>query len=149
MPQMQQQEYRRQTGPKELLPPVRIQRSERDFQDGGEIGIKEGVNIVNIMTQYRHGDVFLREVAQLPDKAKLEARKGDIILAKGEMTGHAHRIKSSQARVMVAERIRYLVLDLPVILDHEEHGKITIPKGIFEVVQQREYIPGDVRNVAD
>ena len=99
--------------------------------------------------QYRHGDVFLREVAQLPDKATPEARQGDVILAEGEVTGHAHRIASPQARVMVAERNRYLVADMPVVLDHEEHGKIEIPKGIFEVVRQREYAPEGIRNVAD
>ena len=99
--------------------------------------------------QYRHGDVLLSEVARVPDKATPEAREGDVILAKGEVTGHAHRIASPMARVMVAERTRYLVVEAPVVLDHEEHGPVTIPKGIFEVVLQCEYVPGAVRNVAD
>lgn len=99
--------------------------------------------------QYRHGDVYLKEVAQVPDRATPEARHGDVILAQGEVTGHAHRINSPRAQVMVAEQRRYLVADAPVVLDHEEHGPITIPSGIFEVVIQREYIPQGVRNVAD
>ena len=32
---------------------------------------------------------------------------------------------------------------------HEEHGAITLPKGWFRVVRQREYVPGAVRPVAD
>jgi hypothetical protein len=32
---------------------------------------------------------------------------------------------------------------------HEEHGAITVPAGLYRVVRQREYVPGDYRYVAD
>ena len=32
---------------------------------------------------------------------------------------------------------------------HEEHAAITLPKGWYRVVRQREYLPGAVRIVAD
>jgi hypothetical protein len=41
--------------------------------------------------QYRHGDVFLRAVAAIPDDAKpVEPDRGRTVLAYGEVTGHAH-----------------------------------------------------------
>ena len=50
------------------------------------------------MKQFRHGDVFLKEVAALPQGAVQAARDhGDVILAYGEVTGHAHRIADPDA----------------------------------------------------
>jgi hypothetical protein len=37
----------------------------------------------------------------------------------------------------------------PVTLDHEEHGRIELPSGFFRVIQQHEYRPEGIRNVAD
>ena len=34
-------------------------------------------------------------------------------------------------------------------LMHEEHAPITLPKGWYRVIRQREYVPGAVRVVAD
>ena len=90
--------------------------------------------------QYRHGDVFVREVATIPPEAQQEARSGDVILAYGEATGHAHRIASPQVAMWSVGEQRYIAVDGgPAELTHEEHGLIVIPPGTYEVLIQREY----------
>ena len=36
-----------------------------------------------------------------------------------------------------------------VSIIHEEHSTIKLPPGNFEIVQQKEYSPEEIRNVAD
>jgi hypothetical protein len=78
-----------------------------------------------------------------------EERDGDIILAHGEVTGHAHRIKDTQARTFTIDGRRYLITDRPTDVTHEEHATITLPQGRYEVRIQREYTPESIRNVRD
>ena len=89
-------------------------------------------------TQYRHGDVFLRE-AVMPVTAVEAVRDGDVVLAYGEVTGHAHRIKERTVRMWSAGDQRYITVEKPSDLMHEEHGTITLPPGSYEIIQQREY----------
>jgi hypothetical protein len=45
------------------------------------------------MTQYRQGDVFIESATGIPKGARPVARvQGRIILAEGEVTGHAHAV---------------------------------------------------------
>jgi ribosomal protein L18E len=101
-------------------------------------------------TILRQGDVLLVKVAALP-KAVEETTKGDIILAHGEVTGHAHRIKAPAmtAKLWSAGAERFLQAMETVALTHEEHATITIEPGIYRVVIQTEYSPEELRNVAD
>ena len=103
------------------------------------------------MKQFRHGDVFIKEVAALPQGAVQAARDhGDVILAYGEVTGHAHRIKEATVTLWNVGEQRYLTVERPSDLTHEEHHTITLPPGTYEVVQQREYSDERVtRAVAD
>ena len=90
--------------------------------------------------QYRHGDVFVREVAAIPPEAQQETRTGDVILAYGEVTGHAHRIASPQVATWSTGEQRYIAVEgASAELTHEEHGLIVIPPGTYEVLIQREY----------
>jgi len=112
------------------------------------------------LRQYRQGDVWIREVAKplagawsKMQKAsgkitgaavKLIARdKGRVILAYGEVTGHAHAIMDKTTEFFQCDDGRKILLvkDDETKLSHEEHGTITIPKGEYEIVQQREYDP--------
>jgi hypothetical protein len=34
-------------------------------------------------------------------------------------------------------------------LIHDEHGTITLPRGSYQVIRQREYTPEAIRNVED
>jgi hypothetical protein len=94
---------------------------------------------------FRQGDVLLVE-ASLPDQATTELGrdgKGRLVLASGEVTGHHHTVAEPGARLLeFPGRTRYLVVDAPVHLRHEEHLPIGVPAGIFRVVIQREYVPG-------
>lgn len=77
---------------------------------------------------YRHGDVLILPVAEIPAGAEPEKReKGDIILAHGEVTGHAHRIKEKKAQTFVLDDKRYL----------------------YEVRIQRAYTPEAIVRVVD
>lgn len=96
---------------------------------------------------FRQGDVLVVSVDSIPKDASLQ--NGDVILAHGEATGHAHRIKHKSARVLEKDGRRYLRLPKEAILEHEEHEHLTIPKGEYEIIIQREYSPGAIRNVAD
>lgn len=104
-----------------------------------------------VSKQFRHGDVFLVEVPSLPKQVAAIPFDGDTILAYGEVTGHAHRI-DARAKVSLwdAGAQRYLVVESESApLTHEEHGRIDLPKGVYEVRIQRVYAPDAIRNVAD
>lgn len=98
---------------------------------------------------YRQGDVLIRRIPSLP-KQKAQPRLNGI-LAYGEVTGHAHRVESTEkAEVLEIENGLYLrVGDDGVRIIHEEHGEIVLPPGNYEVEIQREYTPAEIRNVAD
>jgi hypothetical protein len=94
----------------------------------------------------RQGDVLLKRVKGIPSDA---AETKDCVLARGEVTGHSHRIDG--ARVFRASASNQLLVEVPqsAVLLHEEHGPVTVPKGTYEVVRQREYDPVAERTVSD
>ncbi|MGW5385652.1 hypothetical protein [Nocardia sp. NPDC003963] len=107
---------------------------------------------------YRQGDVLIvpvdreavAEAAGTWQPARRDAR-GRMVLALGEVTGHAHAIAAPGTLYPDPHRSDSMVLQLPegARLVHEEHSVITLPKGWYRVVRQREYVPGSVRIVAD
>lgn len=104
--------------------------------------------------QFRQGDVFLDPCANIPKTARKVPRdKGRVVLAYGEVTGHAHAIASQHAHLFSNERfgqkMTYLKVDEPVILAHEEHDEHELPAGNYRVVQQREYDPQAPQPVRD
>jgi hypothetical protein len=99
--------------------------------------------------QYRQGDVLLLQVSKLPISAKKESNNERIVLAYGELTGHAHAISNDQAQAYSAEGTRYLVVRQEAHLVHEEHATVPLPQGIYRVVRQREYSPQVVHYVDD
>nr|WP_280489823.1 hypothetical protein [Nocardia carnea] len=78
-------------------------------------------------------------------------RRGRMVLALGEVTGHAHAISSPGKLFHDPHAPNSMVLHLPEggRVVHEEHAAIGLPKGWYRVVRQREYTPGAVRIVAD
>jgi hypothetical protein len=96
---------------------------------------------------YRQGDVLLVPVETIPSDAKRVP--APIILAHGEATGHAHEIKSRNAKLFESTGKRFLRLTKTAILEHQEHDPVTLPSGDYEVIRQREYHPEEIRNVAD
>ena len=123
---------------------------------------------------YRPGDILFIKIDKLPD-IKLKKKKGNIIL-KGELSGHAHRLRGNAKILEVAERIAndpyrvwdgqrlvantiriepksqvigYAVVKEPTELIHEEHPTITLPIGTYEIRRQREYDTEYIRFVED
>ena len=100
----------------------------------------------------RQGDVLLFPVSKLPEGAKEVEVKGDVILAYGEVTGHAHRIKQTEkpsARVFDLGAERYLQIAEKVALEHEEHCAIFLDRGIYKQAFQFEEKRAEVQRVAD
>lgn len=101
------------------------------------------------MTQYRQGDVLL-VAATLPQNATASDKPGDVILAFGEVTGHAHRItEREKVRMWDAGAERYLQVLEATMLTHEEHAPVTLQPGVYRLPQQVEYTPAELRRVAD
>lgn len=83
---------------------------------------------------------------------------GRVILAHGEVTGHAHAIASKNATLYEpaaqseeALRLgtRILKANRSVALTHEEHRTINVPAGSWGVRIQRQYEAGAFRRVED
>lgn len=127
-------------------------------------------------TIIRQGDVLLTPVAKLPtDCTEVPLDKGRIVLAYGEVTGHAHAIADHgqavkprqlgpEAAAEITEALiartkaklwrapsgeRFLEVKEAVTLRHEEHTQHTIPPGIYQVPTQVEYTPAELRRVTD
>lgn len=106
------------------------------------------------MKLYRQGDVLIRSVPSIPKGAKDVTPKDRIVLAYGEVTGHAHAIALGEAQEFsLADAAgvvrRFLNVVKEAVVRHEEHAPIPLPAGVYEIVQQREYTPEEIRNVAD
>lgn len=99
---------------------------------------------------WRHGDVFIQKCEQVPPQAK---RLPHCTLAKGELTGHSHRVdERGVAELYELERSEYLYLrvtgDLATVI-HQEHAPIKLQRGVYRVWIQREYTPQEIRRVLD
>lgn len=106
------------------------------------------------MKTFRQGDVMIRQIKQLPPDAKDTTPDDRIVLAYGEVTGHAHAIAPGQAREFsLADAAgavrRFLSVVSEATVRHEEHAPIPLGPGFFEIIQQREYTPEEIRSVAD
>ncbi|MET7286606.1 hypothetical protein [Streptomyces sp. NPDC005573] len=107
---------------------------------------------------YRQGDVLIVSVTEEAVPAHVahaprEPRdaRGRLVLALGEVTGHAHAVVGPGELIREPGPFGPLLLHLRQggRVVHEEHAAITLPRGWFRVIRQREYVPGSVRLVAD
>lgn len=125
---------------------------------------------MNKPIQIRQGDVLLLQVAALPSQCTtLPAEGNRLVLAFGEVTGHAHAIydhcadaptkaqvasdlaTAAIARAQAKARLwqgpngdRYLEVTTAVTLQHEEHTQHQIPPGIYHLPRQVEYTPAGI-----
>ncbi len=116
--------------------------------------------------QFRQGDVLIERVESLPARtAKRPTESGRVILAHGEVTGHAHEIAKPKLASLhdIQEAMRLLgdtdgaevmtraglVIERETAVVHQEHSTIPLAKGTYVVTRQREYSPEAIRNVAD
>jgi hypothetical protein len=102
-------------------------------------------------TMYRQGDVLIVPVDSVPGTLDpIEREEGRIILAYGEVTGHAHAIKAESAALFRDPKLMAVFLTVDaggaVAL---EHDTMHLPPGNYQVIRPREYSPEKIRNVAD
>lgn len=88
--------------------------------------------------------------------SEVQREDGRLILAHGEVTGHAHAIVSKSAKLYTVNYdaallmgTRILSASSAVALMHEEHSKINVPPGTWGVRIQRQYDEGVSRPVQD
>lgn len=108
------------------------------------------------MKIYRQGDVLLvrDEAAEAGDEIERDA--GRVVLAYGEVTGHAHAFLDDHVTMYAppkkaksADRVLKVVCNV-AYLEHEEHAPIKVEPGTYRVVRQREWTDADEpRVVAD
>lgn len=108
----------------------------------------------NSPTHYRQGDVLIERIDSLPKKRTKVAREsGRVILAHGEMTGHAHAISDAHCDLFSSPAdagVTFLeVREAMAALKHDEHATIALPPGNYRVTRQREYTPEAIVNVRD
>lgn len=106
--------------------------------------------------QFRQGDVWIERIANADDEIgtamkPVNRENGRVILAHGEVTGHAHAIASPKAALFMdtgtygasasidAGAPGLLKVDETVDLTHEEHDPISLEPGQYIVRRQREY----------
>lgn len=126
--------------------------------------------------QIRQGDVQLQPINKLPANCtEVKPDGARIVLAYGEVTGHAHAIydhvatqdhraelaaveiaDSAIARAKTKARLwqapdgaRYLEVAETVTLKHEEHTAHTLNPGVYKLPVQVEYTPAELRRVTD
>lgn len=117
-------------------------------------------NVSTKKGQRRQGDIYFLPVRQCPvaliepepDGVPVNAKeKGDGVVAKGEATGHHHRLSSaSKAALMVAAGLVYVrSMGDKSTVEHEEHGDVKLLDTDYRAIRQREYEPGGWRRVVD
>ena len=94
---------------------------------------------------------MLERVKELPKDVKaINAEKGRFIIARGEVTGHAHAVEEKGCQMFVGSDGKvYLNVEEETVITHEEHGAIPLPEGVYVYIPQREYTPEAIRNVMD
>lgn len=96
---------------------------------------------------YRQGDLLFVKTNELPKECIVVE---DGIIARGEITGHTHKIRDGRkAALLVAMNVAYIHALKECEIDHQEHDVIILPPGDWKVIRQREYTPEGWRRVAD
>lgn len=102
---------------------------------------------------YRHGDVSLHGIGNLPDNLReIDVPSDGFILAMGEVTNHSHRLIGTGFQVFQDDQGRnYVVVQKPTDLTHQEHKTITLAPGIYRqgAEQEHDYFSNATRRVID
>ena len=105
----------------------------------------------------RQGDILLTAVLSIPKDAKAHVRAADhgrVVLAYGEVTGHAHALAEGTVTAYgPSDDAFWLEVEQPgqAVVTHEEHAAIALPANVrfLSVRRQRQYTPERIERVAD
>lgn len=90
---------------------------------------------------YRQGDVGIFPVNSIPeDLEEIKPDKGRVILAYGEVTGHAHALDMNKVKQYKSGDKVYLHVLEDAYVRHEEHDPFIIQAGYYEKRINREYV---------
>jgi hypothetical protein len=107
------------------------------------------------LKQYRQGDLLFEDKpdGKIPsgcDYRELDSL-GRLVILEGEVTGHAHAVRKPERAengkplvVLYYNRRDEMFLSVDcenVRIEHDEHGPITLTRGVWRVIRQREYDP--------
>lgn len=101
---------------------------------------------------YQQGDVLLKIVDGLPGGAeKVAPRARGVVVAEGEVTGHAHVFAPDAVTEYLLAGKRYVKVEKPTALVHEEHLAVTVQPGVYEIggVVEKDWMEDAVRPVVD
>lgn len=91
---------------------------------------------------YRNGDIVLTKIEKLPQGTK-KVVSGIIVY--GESSGHAHRLVGGD--VLKKGDLMFLRVGKSAKIVHEEHKTISLGKGLYGVIRQREYLTKDMEKI--
>ena len=108
--------------------------------------------------QFAQGDILFVQLLFEPDLALHEAP--DRVIARGEKSGHAHVLEGPGALLeegpdspySIPARRHFLRADGEVTVRHEEHPRLRLERGLYEIKRQRTYdykTPKRPRSVVD
>lgn len=91
---------------------------------------------------FKHqGDIGFHPVQKV--EGNVFKHNGSVILARGEHTGHKHVITVADPKDMdmwqTIDGGWFMTLLTEAEVTHEQHGKITLAPGTYQVKQEREY----------
>lgn len=92
---------------------------------------------------WRQGDIYFVKLDQGPDLEDAKPVKTGVI-ARGEQTGHMHRVSSSSLAdgallTMLGPSMYLRSPETGAEIVHDEHGALELPAGIYAVVNQQEF----------
>lgn len=109
-----------------------------------------------VTKQSRQGDVLIRRIDREPAATTEIPREGGrVVLAHGEVTGHAHAFRDPGVCSLRAEGVHYDILrvteGITAELAHEEHTHHQVAGGTYEIRIQQEwdYLAEMARQVQD
>ena len=93
---------------------------------------------------FRQGDLLISRVWEIPTNA---VAKSTNVIGVGEKFGHQHQLIGGHKIFETPDNGRiYFEAKEEVSLDHPEHNKISIPKGVYTVVHERQFNPFEQRD---
>lgn len=101
--------------------------------------------------QAHQGDVYIRRVDTVSG-VEVPREAGRVILAYGEVTGHAHAITSNRAAMFRDDALGRTFVTVEgenAVVTHEEHAAVVLPPGLYEVTLQAQYTPSEIKRVVD
>ncbi len=93
---------------------------------------------------FRQGDLLIRKIWTIPTNA---IPKSTNIIGEGEKTDHTHTLNGPHQIFETPDyNAIYFEAKQELSIEHPEHNKITIPKGVYTVVHERQFNPFEERN---